>query len=259
MVYFCLQKNVLKTFRYVEIFAKKQAENTLALSSIIDTIYGYEVGSKAAKYAYENDVSIKQAVVSLNMMPESLADELLDPLMLTDVTRSVGIIARLIEQQQAKTKALVSSIDLVTRKKILDVMISMAWADGKLAQEEELVMQVVADALQLNMNPEEVTKKLHAGSVPLEDADQMSPRYRELLYLCAAWLAFADEEEAAQEKQLLEEVGVTLKIDESKAHELRDRIIKLRQEKAEFVPKSEELPWWEEFERLLSMAVEQIS
>lgn len=238
---------------------RKQAENTLALSSIIATIYGYEVGSKAAKYAYQNDVSIKQAVVRLNIMPESLADELLDPLMLTDVTRSVGIIERLIEQRQAKTKALVTSIDLATRHKILDVMIAMAWADGRLAQEEELVMQVVADALQLNMNSEEVTKKLTAGSVSLEGVEKMSQQDCELLYLCAAWLAFADNEEASEEKQMLEEVGVTLKIDESKAQELRDRLIKLRQEKAEFVPQSEKFPWWEEFERLLSIAVQQIS
>jgi aspartate ammonia-lyase len=232
---------------------EQELQNSLGLSSIVALIYGYQAGNKVAKYAEENNLSIKQAAIALKIMTESLAEELFDPLTLTDVTKSVRMIDLVIEEQRAKTQQLIGGVDLNNRQKILDLMIKMAWEDGKITSEEALAIEVVSDALQLDLKHEEVKEGLKTCPViPLEGIDGMSARDRERLYICGAWLALMYQEEAADKSKLLAELGMILKIDEHKAKELRDNIIKVRQEKPEFMPQSEEYNCLNEFEQLLS-------
>ncbi len=87
----------------------------MALSPVIAAIYGYETGSKVVKYAI-NNVSIKQAVIELKVMTEALAEELLDPLMLTDATRSAAITQRMEKAQKEAIKSKIASIGSTRRR-----------------------------------------------------------------------------------------------------------------------------------------------
>jgi len=250
---------VEKCLRGVKINEKetrRQAENTLSISSVIATIYGYEAGVKSVKYAYKNNTSLKQAVIELGIMPEKLAEEILDPIALSDVKRSTQIAHRLLEEQKIKIDSLVANVSLLTRQKVFDALINMAWVDGSLAKEESLVMEVVANALQLGMTGDEVASDLERGPRELEGLDALSSRDRELIYLCVSWLSEADNEVAAKEVELLKELQASLGISDTRTEVLEQRVKKIRTEKAEFVPQWEDLPWWEEFKTILAQALD---
>ncbi|TAF66528.1 MAG: aspartate ammonia-lyase [Cytophagales bacterium] len=235
---------------------KTQAERTLAVAVVVAIIFGYDIGVRVAKYAHRNDISIKEAVIELEILPTDLANELLDPMMLTDVKRSVEITQRLAEMQKDKTKARIKNINDYTRRKIFEVMLRMAWADGSLAKEEVMVMEIAAEALQLEMPKEDITKTINRGVVVLEGLEQLDERDSELVFLCAAWLSSVDDDIAQKEEELLEEIRQSLHITNEKAEELKEMVDKIRHEKAELVPQWEDFPWWEEFENLLARVVE---
>jgi aspartate ammonia-lyase len=235
---------------------RNQAENSLALSAIVGSVYGYEVGAKVAKYAYKNSKSVKQSVIDLKVMPEALADELLDPLMLTDASRSAAIAQRMEKAHKEAIKSKIASIDLTTRQKIFEVIGAIVLADSVIAKEEELIVHVASDALQIEVTKDEISKILNRGSVELEDLDTINPHDRDLIYLCAAWVASADGSLAQAEEKLLDKLRTLLKMDEAKAKELSNKVTTIREERSEYIPKSEELPWWDEFERILVKAIE---
>ncbi len=236
---------------------KHQAENTLALSPVIAAIYGYETGSKVVKYAYKNNLSIKQAVIELNVMTEALAAELLDPLMLTDSSRSAAIIQRMEQAQKEAIKAKIASVDPLTRRKIFEVIGAVVLADSVIAKEEELIINIASDALQINLSKDEISHILSQGAVELEGLDTINPQDRQLVYLCACWVASADGSIAESEDQLLDKLRTLLQMDQAKADDLRNKVKTIREERSEFIPKSEELPWWDEFKRILVKAIEQ--
>jgi len=246
----------LRGLKINEKETRRQAENTLSISSVIATIYGYEAGVKSVKYAYKNNTSLKQAVIELGIMPEKLAEEILDPIALSDVKRSTQIAHRLLEEQKIKIDSLVANVSLLTRQKVFDALINMAWVDGSLAKEESLVMEVVANALQLGMTGDEVASDLERGPRELEGLDALSSRDRELIYLCVSWLSEADNEVAAKEVELLKELQASLGISDTRTEVLEQRVKKIRTEKAEFVPQWEDLPWWEEFKTILAQALD---
>ncbi len=235
---------------------KLQAENTLSVAVVVAMIFGYDIGVKVAKYAHKEGLSIKQASIDLKILSPELAAELLDPMMLTDINRSVEITNRLAEMQKSKIKSKIHSVNEYTRKKIFEVMLRMAWADGALAKEEVMVMEIAAEALQLEMGKEEVQESMDRGSVLLEGLDKLIDQDADLAYMCAAWLAAVDDDIAQKEVELLEEIRQALNILPVKATHLREIVKSIRNEKAELVPQWEEFPWWEEFENLLGRVLE---
>ena len=48
----------LRGLKIDEKEARQQAENTLSISSVIGTVYGYEAGLKSVRYAYQNNTTI---------------------------------------------------------------------------------------------------------------------------------------------------------------------------------------------------------
>lgn len=246
----------LRGLKINEKETRRQAENTLSISSVIGTIYGYEAGLKSVKYAYQNNTTLKQAVIELGIMPEKLADEILDPSALSDVEQSTKIAHRLLEEQKTKIDSLVANLSLLTRQKVFDALINVAWVDGSLAKEESLIMEVVANALQLGMTADDVSRELQRGSRNLEGLNTLSTRDQELIYLCASWLSQADQEVAPKEFELLKQLQTSLGISDSRGKVLSQKVEKIRTEKAEFVPQWEDLPWWEEFKTLLSRALD---
>ncbi len=233
---------------------KRQAESTLSLAVVISMVYGYETGVKVAKYAHQQNLTIKEAAIALEILSPEMAEELLDTHMLTDADRSVEIISRMAEKQKAQTKELIQGIPLATRQKIFDVMLRMTWADEVLTTEEESVMKVIAEALQLDT----ILSQISEGGLstpPPQEFSHLTHQDQELTYICAAWLSEVDDDIAEQELALLEEIREQLGIHPQRAQELGEEVHRIRQEKAELVPQWEESPWWEEFERLLLQAM----
>ncbi|WP_081413663.1 aspartate ammonia-lyase [Eisenibacter elegans] len=262
----CLFESCQLLIRSIPLFAHKcikglsvnvdicrhQAENTLALALVISVIYGYEVGVKVAKYAYENDLSIKQAAIDLGVLSPELAEELLDPVMLTDVSRSMEITNRLATLQKQKTKDSIGAIALHTRQQIFEVMLRMAWADGTLAQEELLVMEIAAEALQLQLSHEALAQALAKGIQPLTQLHTLQhTEDAAKVYLFAAWLAHVDDELAESEVALLHEIRAILQLDQAKAEALEQLAHEIKYEEAALIPQWENSPWWEQFEQLL--------
>ena len=60
------------------------AEQSLALSTVIATLFGYEKGAEVAEYAHVRDMDVKEACLALGLLTPEQAQELLDPLAMTD-------------------------------------------------------------------------------------------------------------------------------------------------------------------------------
>lgn len=233
----------------------KQAENTLSLGLIISMVYGYDVGVKVAKYAHQQNLSIKKASIELGVLNEETANELLNPMMLTDAKRSVEIMHRLAEIQKSKTHQLIQNIAPQTRQKIYEVMHRMTWADKSVSKEEAIVMEVIAEALQLE-NMHLIGTDEDFGQNWADDLALISTEDKDLIFICAAWISAVDDEIANEELSFLEELKSSLQIQPKRAEELKMNIHKIRNEKNLLVPQWEASPWWEEFERLLIQALD---
>lgn len=58
------------------------------ISRIISALKGYQIGTEAAQYAAARGLSLKEAAVACGCLSREEADDLLDPLMLTDVLKT---------------------------------------------------------------------------------------------------------------------------------------------------------------------------
>ncbi len=72
----------------------KEANNTLALATVVATALGYEEGVRVAKYADSKNLSVRNAVLEMGMMTEAEADQLLDPMLFVDPDRMSEAITR---------------------------------------------------------------------------------------------------------------------------------------------------------------------
>nr|VFK63053.1 MAG: Aspartate ammonia-lyase [Candidatus Kentron sp. UNK]VFK70702.1 MAG: Aspartate ammonia-lyase [Candidatus Kentron sp. UNK] len=79
-----------------ETLCREQAENTLAVSSVISAVFGYEKGVEVSRFAGERGLSIGRAAVELGLLSQSDVDDLLDPMTLTDADRSAEAIRRFV-------------------------------------------------------------------------------------------------------------------------------------------------------------------
>jgi len=66
---------------------QQDAENSLALSTVIATLFDYQTASRLAKQADDENKTIKQVVIESGIMNEQEANEYLDPLMMTSPDR----------------------------------------------------------------------------------------------------------------------------------------------------------------------------
>lgn len=71
---------------------REDAEKSLASAVVVSSLLGYQKGTETAELAAQQDLSIKEAAVKLGYLTEDRADELLDPLMLSDAKRSGALL-----------------------------------------------------------------------------------------------------------------------------------------------------------------------
>ncbi len=79
-----LTKKVLPSIVPNKEFCKRMAESSVSNSTMISTIFGYEVGGKVAHLALEKNISCQEAAKELNILPEEIINELFDVSNLTN-------------------------------------------------------------------------------------------------------------------------------------------------------------------------------
>jgi aspartate ammonia-lyase len=73
---------------------RSYAENSTALSAIVASVWGYEMGSSVAREASEKGMTILEVVVERKLLTEEQAHELLDPLNLVDLKTIQANVSR---------------------------------------------------------------------------------------------------------------------------------------------------------------------
>lgn len=76
-----------------EVSARYAGEST-ALATVVATLFGYQVGSRIAKVAYQQQCSVRQVVLAEKLLTPEQADYLLDPMNMTDPQKSTAAIKR---------------------------------------------------------------------------------------------------------------------------------------------------------------------
>jgi hypothetical protein len=142
----------------------------------------------------------------------------------------------------------IDAIGIEARQVLLEVMMSVAWADRELAPEERQAAQAAAMSLGLVMPGDRDLTAAERRPMALEDLDvsSLSARDKELVYLCAAWMAMADSIEQSEETELLVRVQSRLSVADARADWLKARAVELRA--TQTVEKSS---WWRAFDRLV--------
>ncbi|POT58750.1 aspartate ammonia-lyase [Citrobacter amalonaticus] len=85
-----------------EAVSARYAEQSTALATIVATLFGYQVGSRIAKAAYEQQCSVRQVVLAEKLLTPAQADYLLDPLVMTDPQKSTAAIKRYKKEMDAQ-------------------------------------------------------------------------------------------------------------------------------------------------------------
>ncbi|MER5866236.1 lyase family protein [Kitasatospora sp. NPDC002040] len=220
--------------------ALAHARSTLALSAVVGSVHGYEAGVRAALHAKHHGTTIGEAVVELGIMSPQAADALFDPLTLTDPTRSPHLVDELTELERRRVTALFEALPLPVRHRILHAVTVIAEADGRITNEEDIALRMIGRAL---------------GVAPGADrpaADGLSSEHRSLVYTCAVWTALVDDEEDATETRQLELLQAELGLDQAAETAARRRVEQVLARRRALLPRSEELPWWEQFEALIT-------
>lgn len=72
-------KNCLAGLKVNQQKTKENLENSLMLVTCLNPVIGYENAGRAARYAFEHNLSLKEAVLALNLLAEERFDELVRP------------------------------------------------------------------------------------------------------------------------------------------------------------------------------------
>jgi uncharacterized membrane protein YebE (DUF533 family) len=94
----------------------------------------------------------------------------------------------------------------------LALLVTMAWADGKLEDRERQSVLAAAGVLNLTKELRARLDEVLAAPVPVDHIlfEALSPRDRAFAYVAAAWLAGVDEDVDPKEQELLERVATQL-------------------------------------------------
>jgi len=86
------------------------------------------------------------------------------------------------------------------------------------------------------------------------DVTNLGARDRELVYVCAEWMALADSVEQAEEAELLARLRSKLGVDDARAKDLRGIAVSLHDKQV-----VERGSWWRAFDRLVVEAARSLS
>lgn len=144
------------------------------------------------------------------------------------------------------------AISAEAREVLLEALMSVAWADRTLTDEERKAAQAAAMGLGLVLPGDRDLTSPDRRPMRPEDLDvsRLNARDRELIFLCAAWMAIADEVEDPSETHVLDRLQARFDLDDARAQRLRARANELRAKQ----PGS----WWRAFDRLVVEAAKAL-
>ncbi|MDX6707806.1 MAG: aspartate ammonia-lyase [Solirubrobacteraceae bacterium] len=244
----CLRGLEVRTDR-----CRETAHNTLALSSIVATVFGYDAGARAAYHAANTGTSIKEAAIALGIMSPAAAERLLDPMILTDASRSAALVDQMLAEEQQRVASVIAELSPAVRQAIFTVAGTVARADGEISSQEEQALKVVGDALHLEPSQTEIDAA--AGDALDLDVDGFALADRRLVYACGAWLASSDGVLEDSELAILERLRDELELDTESVGVVQAQVDRLRGDRRQYLPRCEALPWWEDFAELLTQVL----
>lgn len=147
------------------------------------------------------------------------------------------------------------AISTEAREVLLEALMSVAWADRTLADEERKAAQAAAMGLGLVLPGDRDLTSPDRKPVPPEKlvVDKLNHRDKELVYLCAAWMAMADEVEDPSETQILDRLQARFELTDERSAWLEERAKDLREHQA---PSGS---WWRAFDQLVTSAAKALS
>lgn len=142
----------------------------------------------------------------------------------------------------------IDAIGIEARQVLLEVMMSVAWADRELAPEERQAAQAAAMSMGLVLPGDRDLTSPERRPVPPEELEigGLRDRDRELVYLCAAWMAMADTVEDPEETELLTRLRARLGVSDQRGQWLMARAVELRAAQSET-----KATWWRSFDKLV--------
>lgn len=146
----------------------------------------------------------------------------------------------------------IDAIGIEARHVLLEVMMAMAWADRQLQPEERQAAQAAAIALGLVLPADRDLTSPDRRPIPPEELEvaALPDRDRDIIYVCAAWMAMADSVEQPEEAEMLRRLRRKLAVPEDRAQALERRAVELRARQA-----ATKATWWRSFDRLVVEAV----
>lgn len=152
--------------------------------------------------------------------------------------------------------AAIDAVSVAARRALLEVMMQVAWADREIAPEERQAAQAAAMALGLVLPGEQdVTATDHAPpSIEELDTAGLGARDRELVYVCAEWMALADSVQRTEERELLARLRARLHVEDTHAESLRALARSLHEKQV-----IERSSWWRAFDRLVVEAARMLA
>ena len=159
------------------------------------------------------------------------------------------------EKASHPTMGALNAISAEARAVLLEALMSVAWADRTLKDEEREAAQAAALNLGLVLPPDRALTSPDRRPVQPEQlpAEGLNTRDRELIFLCSAWMALADEVEDPAETKVLERLQARLGIDDARAGWLKGRAKDLRDRQPTGVSS------WRVFDRLVVEAAKALN
>lgn len=147
------------------------------------------------------------------------------------------------------------AISTQAREVLLEALMCVAWADRTLADEERQAAQAAAMGLGLVLPGDRDLTSPDRKPVPPErlDVATLNRRDRELIFLCSAWMAFADEIEDPEETKILERLQDAFELGDERTAWLKARASDLRKHQ------TPDASWWRVFNSLVVEAARALS
>lgn len=147
------------------------------------------------------------------------------------------------------------AISTPAREVLLEALMNVAWADRTLRPEERQAAQAAAIGLGLVLPADrDLTSPDRKPLSPEQlDVTPLNRRDREMIFLCAAWMALADDVEDPSETRVLERLQARFELDAERATWLKERAASLRN--ASPVTGS----WWRAFNQLVVEAAKALA
>jgi uncharacterized membrane protein YebE (DUF533 family) len=104
----------------------------------------------------------------------------------------------------------------------LALLITMAWADGRLDPQEKEGVRAAASVLNLTKELRDRLDQLLEKPITLEEllVEGLSPRDRAFAYVAAAWMSRIDDDVDPKEEELLQRLAAMLGFSDSRRSEL---------------------------------------